>query len=419
MKHYIWWILLIIIFGWMCIVMPKVNYDWWSFVSWAEYIRKVGLAQVYDVTNYMPISIFAINIWQKATASLQLSLTDAVSLLKIYPLLFDFFILGIISWLAEQYSIRKWKVGLFCLCNLAFWYNSWIWGQFDGVYAFFVLLTIIFLWKKRFDLSMITVMLSINVKLQALIFLPLYLLFAVIELSGNARAQQKQYVVRILFGCLIAVLLQCAFFIPFAQSGVQIVGIVWQKSASSSQYVTFNADNFWMAIGVKTQSALDTQFWLLGIPYHTWGWLFFFLSSMSVLIPIAGLAVFLKKKIVSFSDRDRLLLMLISAYLISLCFFLFPTQIHERYVHPAIPLICALVVLETTPVMVLLCVLTSIAYVINLDLIMKFLISPSIVEAWWLHHIAAFIYLVAFVLGVGKLWWLSMHIWKKAKMCSP
>ena len=59
--------------------------------------------------------------------------------------------------------------------------NSSMWGQCDSIYATFVILSLLFLFKGKYDISFIMLGISLSFKLQCIFILPLYIILYVSE----------------------------------------------------------------------------------------------------------------------------------------------------------------------------------------------------------------------------------------------
>ena len=387
----------------LTLFIPSQTFDWWSYLHWAEAIRKYELAEVYvrSTANYMPLSMFAIHLWQLVANWLALPLHATVHWMKLYPICFDFLTVVAVLFVARNYKYSLHVAVVALLGNVAFHYNSLIWGQFDSVYTFFVFLCSYFIVKNKFGVAALMYLLALNAKLQALIFFPVLLLLAGAVWSGRQeRVSLMKNTLRAVVSFAALCVVQLLLFLPFSTySPHTILGLIWSRSASLSTFVTFNADNFWIIAGAKTMSTLDTLPWLFGLSYKVWGYIFFFFCSGIALFPLL-----LELRGVWKKERQEYLFVLsqITLFIISLNFFFFLTQMHERYAHPAI-LFATMIFLARKHILPL--ILVSVAYVLNMDRVNKFwIVVPKLAEVVQLDKINAWCYCIALGAGFWLLW---------------
>jgi Gpi18-like mannosyltransferase len=413
-------------FLFLLLFLPEQTFDWGSYVVWASYMRSEGLAQIYSLqyVNYMPLNVFAIFFWQAVMGVLGISINVSHYFLKIYPMFFD-----CLSVLLALHIAKKWKFSpiwvLICLLpNIAFHYNSMIWGQFDSVYTFFVVMAMYFLIEKRFFGASVMYLLALNAKIQAIIFLPVLILYAIVVVGqSRENLSLKKTLPAIALSALFLLAMQWVFFSPFTQySPFQILSLIWMRSSQLSKYVTFNADNIWILLGANTMLTVDTEVFIAGFRYKTIGYVLFVLSSGIALLPALATGIkvgmnhfqtFLPFKMAdspSYRSEQLFLQATLAMYIVSLSFFFFMTQMHERYVHPAVFLAALVAIMTRKP---LLLATTSVAYVINMERINQFWqVTEWASYAIRLDMIAAGLYLFSLILAFITLY----EKWQKSPM---
>jgi Gpi18-like mannosyltransferase len=220
---------------------------------------------------------------------------------------------------------------IFFVFHIVFIYNSMIWGQVDTISACFMFLAVVYgFWQKPF-LALFWTLLAINMKLQAVIIVPIVILLCAPSLS---QAKKWPYLV-FRIGCLVAA--QCLLLMPFILAGnVYEVWRVAVQSVGKFPAVSFNAFNLWELIlwehtDVLSNLADDTV--VFGMSYKQWGLAFFFTLSAGLLWPIARWSFLNVKK--ETTNPLRLEVVLLASALVCLIFFYVNTQMHERYSHPA------------------------------------------------------------------------------------
>jgi Gpi18-like mannosyltransferase len=228
--------------------------------------------------------------------------------------------------------LRRYKISsvysLLIFFNIAFLYDSYLWGQLDIFVDFFVLFALYFALVKKPTASAIAFLMALNCKPQAFPFLPFFLILIGLQIPNIKRLFR---LILILFITQVVLILP---FVIFGQ-GASLLNVF----ASTTGYfpiVSINAFNFWVLVFVRQYAGdISDLATFMGISYRIWGLALFGLSSLLVLIPVFKNTLRLRKEHFSFKLRD------VSFYALSVCmiafsFFMFTTQMHERYLDAAI-----------------------------------------------------------------------------------
>lgn len=207
-------------------------------------------------------------------------------------------------------------------------------------------------------------------KLQMGVFLPIWSLL-VLDAFWDERN------IKSLLGMLLGIVItQTLLILPFALSdeGLQPFLKMVVDSFSIMPNISICAYNGWCWFFPDYRTASDMQISLIGLTYKQIGLGLFCLSSFLAMFPllkILALRIFNKK------DKelalDRVTIWLIAA-LISLCFFFFNTEMHERYSHPAFIFLTAYSFYSKNFIPY---ILFSLAYFLNLEHILQWLKLPS------------------------------------------
>lgn len=214
-------------------------------------------------------------------------------------------------------------------------YNSSFWGQMDSLNNLFFLLAIYCLCKKRYFFSIISMFLSLYIKLSLLFILPIFFLLLLYLYSKK----------NIIVGSIISVLILCILTLPISSSPfIWIVEFVKKSAEGEMQNITAFAFNFWwiifkphVIIGDTAslfsfseieliKSPLSTNTYL-SIPLYLWGFILFTLSS------IPHLFYMLKNK----CKNSKHIFIFFS--IVIFLGFLFLPKMHERYLYPIFPLL--------------------------------------------------------------------------------
>lgn len=198
------------------------------------------------------------------------------------------------------------------LVNPVVWYNSAVWGQSDSVINFFLLLSAYFLLKHRLSFAVVAFAASIYIKASLLIFLPLFLIFAI---------RQRYPLIDWLKSIGIAILIFGILTYPFADKNVLVWLFALYKDkvfVNQLQVITANAFNLWAGLtGIheRPHSTLVGPF-----TYQTWGVLLF----LTAYLPALYLVI----------KRQNFKTLIWSMAISSMSAFMLLTNMHERYLYP-------------------------------------------------------------------------------------
>jgi Gpi18-like mannosyltransferase len=217
------------------------------------------------------------------------------------------------------------------LLNIAFSYNTVMWGQVDAIFAAFVIAGFFYLDKGQYRLSAVMIVLALNMKLQAIIFIPMWGLMMLAFLQRDRRWKEALVIIPLMF--LVQGLLLLPFF--FGEGGLQPVWNAVTGLADTYPFISMNAFNmwYWFVPGLKFYDQKDEALFLLNLSYQQAGLILFCLASLAALWPILlyTIRVFIRRNSAGLSRE----VIWLSAALITLVFFFFNTRMHERYVHAA------------------------------------------------------------------------------------
>jgi hypothetical protein len=273
----------------------------------------------------------------------------------------------------------------------------------DGIYTFFIFASVISAYNKRFFLAILGLVLAINMKLQAVIYLPLIaaLIIPAIQNAGTRK---------VLFSTFAVLVVQFTIILPFVLSGhFENLMKVVTGSVGKYPYISLNAYNFWYLMIDGDLCTTEDTVKFAGLAFMRWGQLLFILSGFAALYHLIkpNISVLLKNQ--SFKVPESKVL--ITAALIPLLFFYFNTQMHERYSHPALIFIAAYALLYKRP---LLLVIVSIAYFINLEDVHRFMNYKSY------HTYILSADFTATLYAICIIWlFIDLYEWKPFKFFKP
>jgi hypothetical protein len=323
---------------------------------WSLALNEGGWLGVYTHSdaNYPPLGMGLI---AAANAALRLLRPAASPLspawlvaVKLPAMLADLLIIGQVWGVAGDTKRARWLLVSIAFNPALIYLSAW-WGQPESVYACLVLAAILAAGRGRSFRAGLWLGLGVMVKLQAAVAAPLILLIAATQpRQGEAHLPTLPEWLRIALPNVLKTGLGAAASIgaalaPFALSGQ--LKLVLQRSialVASPGWLTVNALNVWYLLtGGRGNwtfntplSRPDTLILVGGVSAREIGLLALAIWSASVLW-LGWRARF----------HDRLGGWLLAGALLYLGIFLFPTQAHERYAFPAVPLLAACVAVSS------------------------------------------------------------------------
>ena len=288
-----------------------------DFMAWFQTAAD-GPRTFYDRTwcDYPPFNIYFFWIFGLLAKSLSLFGTSLFTyVMKLPPNLFDMATSALIF-----VFVRKrlnFKMALLATVLYAFnpavIFNAAVWGQFDAIYTFFLVLSLMLALASKPELSAVTFTLGILTKPQSIALLPLiaYLIFR--------KKGWRRLVTSILAGAATIF----AVIIPFEWSNpVTFLGNIYFGAYSGYAYTSINAFNTWALGGL----------WVPDGNLFIVGWILFGAFTVFTL--------YVLHKRFNVSGE---MLALFSAFMLLFGFFMLPTRIHERYLFPAISILVLMV----------------------------------------------------------------------------
>ncbi|CAN5746455.1 hypothetical protein BH24CHL8_BH24CHL8_03990 [soil metagenome] len=354
------------------ILLPGSGFesDLASFSGWTRTLAEVGPGGFYanaGFADYPPGYLYVlwfVGLLSNMLAPLLGSAPDAVigTLIKLPPMLADVALAAVLYRMVTRWSTEPGqnapRLGLlaagFYLFNPVTWYDSALWGQADAVGALVMLLGVAALLRGNPEGSAVLAVLAGLVKPQfgvvlapivAVVLLRRHLLargsgpvrrpWLPVWLAG--RAERTQGPVRILTSALAGLAVLLVMIAPF---GLDIPGLIelMARTAGGYEFLSVNAYNPWALVGAAGASPLAA----------TGGWSD---DTVPLLGPVPGVLIgtlllaggFLIGLGRLLRRADRWSILLVTVFL-SLCFFILPTRVHERYLFPAfafLPLLAA------------------------------------------------------------------------------
>jgi Gpi18-like mannosyltransferase len=202
-------------------------------------------------------------------------------------------------------------------------YVSAVWGQTDAIFSMLLLACLILCTERQWFFAGAYAAIAVTTKFQAIIIFPL--LPFLLPLDRKAWMQSAGG----FFLMLLVVLL------PFAVTphGLEHVFAMYSSSIGRYAVVSANGYNFWWALLGGEAAGRSSMDPLLG--FITYRMAATFLVALSYIVIISLLFRVLHTHR---SKRDRATAIFLAAGALALAFFLFNTEMHERYSFPFITL---------------------------------------------------------------------------------
>jgi Gpi18-like mannosyltransferase len=332
-------VLACLVYALYVIFMPHAgeSYDTGTWAQWAAYIFEHGLGSVYDCwTNYLPGHLLELKLYTLLFSS-KASVIDHIYYLKYFTLLFDVTGALLVCSLVGE-SSRQVLILLLFMLNPAYIHNTVFWGQFDSVFSTLCFASFLAAYRRKFLLASVIYMLSLNFKLQAIIFLPALFLFMLYQ------AELKINWKKLILGILIVMVMQGIILIPFRHQlgGNGILRTLHDLGGAFGQ-VSMNAANIWhWLLGEGNLRWTSDKIEFMGISLKRWGLVMTGTGFFIALFPLMKAIINTwRGKITKLS-----LLQLATMFgLTAIIFFFFNTQMHERYSFPAFLFVAAVAVL--------------------------------------------------------------------------
>ena len=200
--------------------------------------------------------------------------------------------------------------------------NSSAWGQIDGILALFAVLYILALYNRKFWIAGIFLAVGVLMKIQMVLFAPLYLTAAWSYFKEKKGwAFTSDVLLGVLTGLATLAVLAMPFYIGEGRNPLGFVKI-YTDSLGTYSSVSLNAANLWALLGGMWKP-VDTPF--MGITYGLAG-------NIGLVLSIAAFLA------IGFLDRKKESIFVHAAFLITGIFML-SGKMHERYMFTALPLL--------------------------------------------------------------------------------
>jgi len=309
------------------------------FVVYVKNLGPSGTSVYPPLANlYIDIEAFLSLIWEKIIIKSNASINSLAPSYKIirkftlglFHFLFSIFLYKkILKYAPSGNKSRAFIAFLIWLFNPLSLLVGTVWGQLDEIMVILIFLCLYFLSKKKITVSAILLAAAVLFKLQGIIILPVYLFgLTAITYTENKGKINKKFL-RLLYTKLSIsgftfILIFTAFSLPFIKYDREGY-FRFLTNLRIFPFVHMNGFNMWMFLFGNKVQVNDNEILVRNLSHHTIGISIFIFLSINVLIVSAK--KFVKEKIkLSYYHLIEIL------YLTYGAFFLFMTEIHERYI---------------------------------------------------------------------------------------
>jgi Gpi18-like mannosyltransferase len=285
--------------------------DTGDFVSWFNTAAQHGIRPFYSVAGYADYPPFNVYIfWAFGSLANAIHL-NMVTMVKVVPNLFDLATaLLIFVFVRKQASFKTalLSTALYAF-NPAVIFNTAVWGQFDAVYTFFLVLSLMLALKSKPLPSAVVFALGLLTKPQGIALLPLVVLLIF----------KKNGLKSLLFSVVAFAATVFVVVLPF-DVGNPVTFLINNYSSGYVYYhfTSVNAFNLWGLFG----------FWITDGNLFYVGWALFGI--------VAAFTLYVVHKRLKISGD---LIAIFAAFMLFFAFFMLPTRIHERYMFPAVSML--------------------------------------------------------------------------------
>jgi Gpi18-like mannosyltransferase len=302
------------------LLFPLQGYqnDMATFGYWFNTAAETGPRAFYTVVlqdvgwiDYPPFNVYIFWVFGSLAKALSPYGVSLTNIIKLVPNLFDLGIAGLIYFFVRKQLTFKLALVASALYafNPAVIFNAAVWGQFDAIYTFFLVLSLILAINSKPKLSAAAFAVGLLTKPQGIALAPLiaYLIF-------RKNGLKSMLVSLLVFAATVFVVI-----LPFEWTNpLTFLSGIYFGAYGGYAFTSVNAFNSWALFGL----------WIPDGGLFIVGWLLFGVFA------IFSLYVLHKR----FSSKGTLLV-LFTAFMLFFAFFMLPTRIHERYLFPAISIL--------------------------------------------------------------------------------
>jgi Gpi18-like mannosyltransferase len=296
-------------------------------IPWAQTIQQFGLFRIYATsleTDYPPIFLVILGM----TSSVATPILDSnpsvnfIVLTKLFSVAAEVAIVGVIyNWLPSNTRI-KWIIPLGLALSPGLIATTAFWGQTDSILTLFLILSIIALNRNQSRMSWVWFSVALLMKFQAIVLLPMLGILS-LRRFGIRSTVLGILTVGIIFGIVLA---------PFViSSGLGNTLRPFTGATDRYPVVTVNAFNLWYVVIPPLWNLLPTYPSLIPLDTNV------LLANLSIRqISLLLFASYVLVIVMMMWRQHSTKREFLWATALFMGFFMIPTQMHERYLYPAV-----------------------------------------------------------------------------------
>ena len=295
------------------LLFPLKGYpiDTGDFSYWINAAAVHGIRPFYNVAGFVDYPPFNVYIfWAFGSLANALSISST-NIIKWIPNLFDLATALLIYLFARKQATFKTALLATALYtfNPAVIYNTAVWGQFDAIYTFFLILSLMLALKSKPKLAAAAFAIGLLTKPQGIALAPL-IAFLIYRKNGLKS---------LLFSLAVFAATVLVVISPFQWSNpISFLTNIYFGAYGGYKFTSINAFNLWSLYpGLWVSDVSPVNFSIIG-------WALF-----------GGFAVFILYVFYKRFHASEEFLAIFAAFMFFFAFFMLPTRIHERYLFPA------------------------------------------------------------------------------------
>jgi Gpi18-like mannosyltransferase len=296
--------------------LPGYKIDTDDFLAWFNTAATHGIRPFYSDTgwsDYPPFNVYVFWLFGSIANAASTVGISAVNIVKLAPNIFDLGTAILIFIFVRKQASFKLAIAATALYtfNPAVIYDAAVWGQYDAIYTFFLVLSLMLALRSKPKLSAAAFALGILTKPQGIALAPL-VAFLIYKKNGLRQ---------MLFSVLTFAVTVFVVILPFNWGGspVSFLTNIYVVAYKGYAYTSINAFNLW---------GLISGMWVPDGNLYIVGWALF--------AAFAAFTLYILNKRFKTSSE---FMAVYAAFMLLFAFFMLPTRIHERYLFPAISML--------------------------------------------------------------------------------
>ena len=291
-----------------------------DFLSWFSTAATHGIRPFYSDTgwtDYPPFNVYIFWFFGSIENAASKIGINPVNIVKLAPNIFDLGTAVLIFVFVRKQATFKLAIAATALYtfNPAVIYDAAVWGQYDAIYTFFLVLSLMLALRSKPKFSAAAFALGILTKPQGIALAPL-IAFLIYKKNGL----KEMLLSLVAFAVTVFVVI-----LPFNWGGspISFLTNIYFVAYKGYAYTSINAFNLW---------GLITGMWVPDGSLNIVGWVLFG--------AFAFFTLYLLNKRFKTSGE---FMAIYAAFMLLFAFFMLPTRIHERYLFPAVSMMALMV----------------------------------------------------------------------------